>query len=283
VVAVALTVMITAVAFGIRLGARSGPPAGCVARAGAGEVDLDVTQARNAVLIATIALDRGLPHRAVEIAIATALQESKLRNLHYGDADSLGLFQQRPSQGWGTPAQILDPTHATDAFYDALVAISGWQQLPVTVAAQRVQRSAYPDAYAAHEADAAVIAAAATGTTAAGLACTRLTGTPGSALGAAAVPAALTAAFTGSGPRLSATATGPLTLAVTVRAGSTGNTTSAVWAVAGWLIAHADDDQLTTVEVGRRRWTSRTGSAPWVVSTDAPDPTGVTVVVEPVG
>jgi hypothetical protein len=87
------------------------------------------------------------------------MQESGLRNLDFGDRDSLGLFQQRPSQGWGTPAQILDPTYAATKFYQKLIAVPGWRQLPLTVAAQRVQVSAYPDAYAKWEPDARAVVA----------------------------------------------------------------------------------------------------------------------------
>ena len=120
-------------------------------------------QAENAALIAAISTERGLPARAATIALATAYQESKLHNIDFGDRDSLGLFQQRPSQGWGTPRQLLDPVYATNAFYDALEGVAGYEQLEVTVAAQEVQRSAYPDAYADHEADARVLASALTG------------------------------------------------------------------------------------------------------------------------
>ena len=114
-------------------------------------VVLTATQARNASLIAAIAVRRGMPAHAATIALATALQESKLYNLRGGDRDSLGLFQQRPSQGWGTPREILDPVHATNAFYDALARVRRLRPLPVTVAAQRVQRSGYPSAYAVYE------------------------------------------------------------------------------------------------------------------------------------
>jgi hypothetical protein len=104
-------------------------------------------QAANATTIAAVARARHLPPRAVVIALATAQQESRLRNLHYGDRDSLGLFQQRPSQGWGTPAQVLDPVHAAGRFFDHLVRVPHWQTSRLTVVAQRVQRSAYPEAY----------------------------------------------------------------------------------------------------------------------------------------
>jgi len=103
-------------------------------------------------------LQDGFPHHAVTVALAAALQESLLRNLPGGDRDSVGLFQQRPSQGWGTPAQLTDPRYAAAAFYRALGRISGWSTMPVTDAAQRVQHSATPEAYANWEAEARVLA-----------------------------------------------------------------------------------------------------------------------------
>ena len=108
-------------------------------------------------------MSRGLPERALTIALATSLQESRLRNIDHGDRDSLGLFQQRPSQGWGTSQQILDPVYASNEFFDSLVKIQGYSRLPLTVAAQRVQKSGYPQAYAKHEADATMLSAALTG------------------------------------------------------------------------------------------------------------------------
>ena len=95
---------------------------------------------------------RGLPARAASIALATAYQESKLRNLDHGDRDSLGLFQQRPSQGWGTAEQLQDPYYAVNAFYDALVKVDGYQAMRITEAAQKVQRSGFPEAYEDHAA-----------------------------------------------------------------------------------------------------------------------------------
>ncbi|TIC81668.1 hypothetical protein [Nocardioides sp. GY 10127] len=143
----------------------------CVATAGDDSVTLTLEQAQNAALIAAISVERGLPARAATIALATAYQESKLYNLTTGDRDSLGLFQQRPSQGWGTEAEVQNPAYATNAFYDALEQVDGWQDMPVTEAAQAVQRSAFPDAYADHEADARVLASALTGWSKAGFTC----------------------------------------------------------------------------------------------------------------
>lgn len=112
---------------------------------------LSATQAENARLIYDTAAGRRLPRRAAVIGIATAMQESRLRNVPYGTEDSLGLFQQRPSRGWGRPGQVMTPLYAATAFYDRLVRVPGWQSLPLTVAAQDVQRSAYPNAYARWE------------------------------------------------------------------------------------------------------------------------------------
>ena len=117
-------------------------------------------QAANAALIAGVAWERGLPDRAVVIALATAQQESGLRNIDYGDRDSLGLFQQRPSQGWGTDAQVTDPGYAAGIFFDRLVEIPGWDTGRLTDVAQSVQRSGFPEAYQKHEAMAVDLTAA---------------------------------------------------------------------------------------------------------------------------
>jgi hypothetical protein len=150
----------------------SGPlpdPEGCSVTLNGHQVDLSTEQSENATLIAAIGMRRGLPARAVSIALATAIQESKLSNLDHGDRDSLGLFQQRPSQGWGTQKQVRDPYYATNAFYDALVKVADYETMPITEAAQKVQRSAFPDAYGAHEIDARALASVLTGYSQGGL------------------------------------------------------------------------------------------------------------------
>ena len=108
-------------------------------------------QRTNASAIIAKAKQMGAPPRAWLVALATAMQESTLRNLDHGDRDSLGLFQQRPSQGWGTPAQVTDPAYSTSSFIQRLLQVPGWETMPVTDAAQIVQRSAFPDAYAKWE------------------------------------------------------------------------------------------------------------------------------------
>ena len=126
-------------------------------------VDLSTEQAENAALIAAIGVQRGLPARAVSIALATAYQESKIQNLDHGDRDSLGLFQQRPSQGWGTAEQIQNPRYAINRFYDELEKIDGFETMRITEAAQEVQRSGFPEAYEDHAEDGRALASALTG------------------------------------------------------------------------------------------------------------------------
>ncbi|WP_261991693.1 hypothetical protein [Streptomyces sp. OR43] len=155
---------------------------------------LTAEQAANAATISAVGTTRGMPERAVTIALATALQESGLRNIEHGDRDSLGLFQQRPSQGWGTEKQILDPVYSAGKFYEHLAEVPGYSRLPLTVAAQRVQRSGFPQAYAKHEPDAALLAAALTGRAPAALNCDPPRSTAGTGE-AAKVRAALVRSF----------------------------------------------------------------------------------------
>ncbi|RSS97450.1 peptidoglycan endopeptidase [Streptomyces sp. WAC02707] len=114
-------------------------------------LDLPAEQVPNAATIVAAGLSLDVPKKGQIIALATAMQESRLRNLGYGDRDSLGLFQQRPSQGWGSAQQIRDPTYASEQFYKHLLKVDGWQQMTVTQAAQAVQKSGLPDAYAQWE------------------------------------------------------------------------------------------------------------------------------------
>ncbi|OYN89576.1 hypothetical protein [Parenemella sanctibonifatiensis] len=126
-------------------------------------VRLTTEQAENAAIIVGIALQRGLPARAATIAIATAYQESGIRNIDYGDRDSIGLFQQRPSQGWGTVEEIMDPYYSAGKFYDALVKIPNWQTGDINDVAQAVQRSGVPEGYRKHVTNARAIGSSMTG------------------------------------------------------------------------------------------------------------------------
>lgn len=138
-------------------------PERCTVEVDGRSVTVSTEQAENAALIAAISVRRGMPARAASIALATAYQESKIENIEHGDRDSLGLFQQRPSQGWGSEEEILDPYFATNAFYDGLEEVDGYHDMRITEAAQRVQRSGFPEAYEQHAEDARALASALTG------------------------------------------------------------------------------------------------------------------------
>ena len=133
---------------------------------------LNQAQMNNAAVIVRAAQDRGLPRRAMLVAMMTGLQETRLRNLanpsvpesldlaNEGSGqnfDSLGVFQQRPSQGWGTVEQLMDPRYAADAFYARLLRVSDWESKDLGDAAQAVQRSGAPDAYDKHEEQATTV------------------------------------------------------------------------------------------------------------------------------
>jgi hypothetical protein len=153
----------------LRDNAPSGPP--CIVAVDGHRYGIDRDQAANAQTISQAAASLGLPHHAVTVALAAAFQESALHNLTHGDRDSVGLFQQRPSQGWGTPPQLLDTAYASHAFLVALSRVPDWESMPVGEAAQQVQRSATPDAYAKWEGEARALARAVTGEVPGGLTC----------------------------------------------------------------------------------------------------------------
>ncbi len=209
---------------------------GCAA-ATDGSADLTVEQAGNAATIAGVGLAKGMPNHAVTVALATAMQESGLRNLPGGDRDSAGLFQQRPSQGWGTYAQVTDAVHATTAFYDKLRSEPDWTTMSVTDAAQRVQRSAAPEAYARWEPRARAVARALTGETPATFTCAHLTlAVPGADVAGLAARELGTVRL--SGPQPAARG----------------------WAFASWLVAHAAGLGLDSVTYDGRTWTASSGT-----------------------
>jgi hypothetical protein len=200
----------------------------------------------------------GLPDHAVTIALATALQESKLQNLNYGDRDSLGLFQQRPSQGWGTEEQITQPTYAATAFYQALAKVPSWQTLDVSVAAQKVQRSADGSAYARWESEARALAAALTGQRPATLACSGGTveyQQPATAVTATTIDALGADAF------------------------SKGADSATGWTTASYLVANAYAQGITSVSYAGQTWTSSRGT--WRTDPAAIDQVTFTVAPAP--
>lgn len=135
----------------------------CVATVDGATTTLTLEQAENAAIITAVGVARGLPARAVTIALATAYQESGIRNLDYGDRDSVGLFQQRPSMGWGSVKQIMDPYYSAGKFYSALVKVKNWRTGDINDVAQEVQRSGHPQAYRKHVSKSEVLSASLTG------------------------------------------------------------------------------------------------------------------------
>lgn len=137
--------------------------AGLFGMAGAGKYGgtmFSAEQLKNANIIANVGSSMGMSQRDIVIGLMTAMQESMLRNVNYGDRDSLGLFQQRPSMGWGTPEQVTNPQYAATKFFQGLKGVKGREGMPLTAAAQAVQRSAFPEAYAKWEDEARAMVAA---------------------------------------------------------------------------------------------------------------------------
>jgi hypothetical protein len=260
---VGLLALVLVAAFGVYLGSRDfstptlrlpEPTRDCTVDAGdeGDPVRLDADQMANAATIVAIGARRDVSERGVVVALATAMQESKLENLTHGDRDSLGLFQQRPSQGWGKPEQIQDPRYAARKFYESLAKVRGWEDMRVTDAAQRVQRSAYPEAYEKWADDAAVLAAAFLGRATGAVACT-VQGKP--TITGVAAAAALTKGLVGDWGRLETTAAGDLPgLAVPAADAQSG------WRYAHWLVAHATGHGVKRVAFGDMQWSADEGS-----------------------
>jgi hypothetical protein len=221
-------------------------------------VALERDQMANAATIAAVGIRRNAPERAIVVALATAYQESGLVNRSDGDRDSVGLFQQRPSQGWGPPEKIRDPRYAANRFYAALSKIKGWERMRVTEAAQAVQRSAYPGAYQKWADEAQVVADALLGNASGAVACL-LKEVP--AVRGPAAAAALTAGLAldwGSLETLpQAEQPG---LAVAAGDDRTG------WRYAHWLVSHAGQLGVQRVRFGGLQWAAQAGT--WVPVTD---------------
>jgi hypothetical protein len=220
----------------------------CVATANNKSAVVDLEQAHFASIIAGVAVRRGLPPRAASIALATAYQETGIRNLDYGDQDSVGLFQQRPSQGWGTKKQLMDPDYAAGKFYDALVKINDWQTDDINDVAQKVQRSGHPEAYNDHETDARVLASALTGQSPAGFSCLDRSGTAGDTKG-------LRSSLQQTFGNVDDSADGSM---ITIRAGSARR----AWAYAHYAVANASLYGVTTVKIKNRSWQTQDFNLP---------------------
>lgn len=206
-----------------------------------GSTTLSAEQARNASVIVAASIERGLPERAAVVALATAYQESDIRNLDYGDRDSLGLFQQRPSYGWGTEEQIMDPWYSSHRFYEELVKFTDWESVNINDMAQKVQRSGFPDAYGQHVGKSEAVAGALRGSVPALLSC--LNFEPGPADAAAFLP--VLEAF---GPALTVDQQGDATLVITAQDEAT------MWAAAQHVVANSYAGGVTRVVTADRQW-----------------------------
>lgn len=239
----AIAMVVVVVLIGVNAIAQDpGPPTAsapkCRVSGGATIYELDLEQADHATTIAAVGKRMGFSDHAVSVALAAGLQESKLHNLTYGDRDSVGLFQQRPSQGWGTVSQLNTPTYAAAAFYGRLASVDGWETLPVTAAAQRVQRSAAPNAYARWEPQARAMAQAMTGQIPAGFRCqVKIPGT--------------TKPTERLGQKMSQEL-GLTTLATPLA-------TARGWTVASWMVGHAEQLRITSVAFAGLTWTPDSG------------------------
>ncbi|HZB32395.1 MAG TPA: hypothetical protein VE465_19715 [Streptosporangiaceae bacterium] len=217
---------------------------------------LDLEQAANAATIAIVAAGEKLPERALVIAYATAEQESHIRNLEFGDLDSVGLFQQRPSQGWGAKERLMDPVYASRRFFAALAKVKDYRRRSVADAAQRVQRSADGSAYARHVTMAQTLAAAYIGRRAMAVRCWFTPGRRTQERRAAALRE-LRRTFGPGGPPIR----GDFVAVGSPREG---------WMVAAWAVSHAQAYGLTEIRYAGRQWTADNGHAGWTKDTKAP-------------
>ncbi|MFG2005845.1 hypothetical protein ACGFNU_42520 [Spirillospora sp. NPDC048911] len=244
----------------------------CEVRTSAGKMPLDLEQGANAATISAVAYRKKLPERAAVIAYATAIQESHIRNLPGGDRDSVGMFQQRPSQGWGTPEKLRDPVTSTSKFFDALVKVKDYLDRDLHDAAQKVQRSADGTAYAQHEPEGKLLAQAFTGRTAASVRCwfspDKKTA-PRRAEAIRELRRAFGSRLQVENPTTTVSATEPTppsgSDAVRVSGSRTG------WAVASWAVTHAQVYGLTEVRHGGKGWTADDGHDGWTDDSGAPN------------
>jgi len=239
---------------------QSAPPPGCQAGTGAQAISLDTSQAAIAATIAGVAARHRLPDQAVTIAYAAALQESQLENLTYGDRDSVGIFQQRPSQGWGTTSELEDPVYATTKFFQSLVQVPHYKTMPVDQAAQAVQHSADGSAYAQWTQVAGQLAGYFTGKDPHGVSCWY---SPTGQADLSAIAGQITQTFGPVGHesvvvKVSTTRSAQKVTEAVVQAKQ-----SSAWTVAGWLVAHAQTYGLTEVRYAGYEWQAADGSMGW--------------------
>jgi hypothetical protein len=254
------------------------PPPGCQAGTGVQAIDLDPEQAQVAATIAGVAARHRLPRQAVTIALAAALQESKLHNLDYGDRDSVGIFQQRPSEGWGSASQLQDPVYATTKFYAALAQVHGYAAMPVYQAAQAVQHSADGSAYQQWTDIAGQLTSYFTGKSPHGVSCWY---TPAGQANLAGVERQIGQTFGPAGRKA------VVVRITTVRSGqkNTGSTAvlhvqrAAGWTVASWLVAHAQAYHLSQIRYAGFSWKAANGNMGWQRESNPTSPSGKNGIV----
>jgi hypothetical protein len=241
-----------------RITATPPPPPGCQAGPNTQSISLDTGQASIASMIAGVADRRHLPKQALVIALATAMQESDLENLDYGDRDSLGVFQQRPSEGWGTPAEIEDPVYATTRFFEALVKVPKYTKIPLYAAAQDVQHSADGSAYETQAYVAGLLAGYLTGSPPHEVTCW-YTPAAGQRADVKGIRAGLVQTFGPAGRdavMVRDTTASYDTLDVKAQPRDT-------WTVANWIVTHAQEYRISEVRYAGYRWEAADGSMGW--------------------
>lgn len=250
------------------------------------DVELTVVQLQHASTINAVGLARGVSEQGRIIAVATAYQESSLRNRSNGDRDSVGLFQQRPSQGWGTADQIIDPVYSSGKFYDALLEVPGWQEMTLTEAAQAVQYSAFPDAYAKWEPQATTLVRGLSGTTVPDLTCSSGSRMPTTEApqrppvpGTDAATPDLTATLAAAQAELGGLTVDKVSddgMTATVNVTVPGLTpTAAGRSLAAWGVAHGIGMNVTEVAVQDRHWVDHE----WTSADPINDPARVVITV----
>jgi hypothetical protein len=254
------------------------PPPGCRAGTGVQAIDLDPEQAAVAATIAGVAARHRLPPQAVTIALAAALQESKLHNLDYGDRDSVGIFQQRPSEGWGTPSQLQDPVYATTKFYAVLAEVPGYATMPVYQAAQDVQHSADGSAYQQWTDVAGQLTGYFTGKSPHDVSCWYTPSGQANLAGAERQirqtfgPAGRKAVVVGISTDRSAKKNAESTAVLHVQR-------AAAWTVASWLVAHAEAYHLSEVRYAGYAWKAADGNMGWQRESNPTSPSGKNGIV----
>jgi hypothetical protein len=251
------------------------PPPGCQVGTGVQAIDLAPEQAEVAATIAGVAARHRLPRRAVTVALAAALQESKLHNLDYGDRDSVGIFQQRPSEGWGSATELQDPVYATTKFYSALIKVHGYATMPVDQAAQAVQHSADGSAYQQWTDIAGQLTSSFSGKSPHTVSCWY---TPSGPANLAGVEKQVRQTFGPAGRKA-------VVVRITTARSAKKNVAvlqvkpAAGWTVASWLVAHAQAYHLSQIRYAGFSWKAANGTMGWQRETNPTSPSGKNGIV----